>query len=73
MSQDTEDDSKPYLVGNRRPPRDRQFKPGASGNPAGRRKGSLNFKTLLAKRIELDNQGAGGGKNQNNFQTARDD
>ena len=51
MSQDIEDHSQPYSVGNKRPPRDRQFKPGASGNPAGRRKGSLNFKTLLANEL----------------------
>jgi hypothetical protein len=30
-------------VGYRRPPRNRQFKPGQSGNPTGRPKGTKNF------------------------------
>lgn len=35
-------------VGYKRPPKSGQFKPGKSGNPRGRRKGSTNFKTDLA-------------------------
>ncbi len=34
-----------YRVGNKRPPRHSQFKPGVSGNPKGRRKGSVNLRS----------------------------
>ena len=51
MPEDHEDENRPYSVGNGRPPREGQFKPGKSGNPAGRPKGSLNFKTLLANEL----------------------
>lgn len=34
-------------VGKYRPPRDKQWKPGQSGNPRGRRKGSKNRKTIV--------------------------
>lgn len=34
-------------VGKCRPPRDKQWKPGQSGNPRGRRKGSKNRKTIV--------------------------
>ena len=36
-------------VGYRRPPVHKQFKPGHSGNPSGRAKGSKNLKTLFNK------------------------
>ena len=36
-----------YKVGFCRPPLHTRFKPGQSGNPSGRAKGSQNFKTLL--------------------------
>src|SRR5256885_15065630 len=36
-----------YAVGFCRPPLHTRFKPGQSGNPSGRAKGSQNFKTLL--------------------------
>jgi hypothetical protein len=36
-----------YEVGYRRPPRHSRFKPGQSGNPKGRPKGSKSLKTLL--------------------------
>src|SRR5262245_6155539 len=39
----------PYAVGYRRPPVHTRFKPGQSGNPSGRPKGSQNFKTLFDK------------------------
>ena len=46
-----------YKVGYRRPPRRAQFRPGQSGNPRGRPKGSRNFasvmKKVLAKPINI--------------------
>jgi hypothetical protein len=36
-----------YEVGYRRPPRHTRFKPGQSGNPSGRVKGSKNLKSLF--------------------------
>lgn len=39
--------SKDYEVGHGRPPKHAQFKPGRSGNPRGRPKGSRNFSTDL--------------------------
>jgi hypothetical protein len=36
-----------YKIGRGRPPLHSQFKPGQSGNPSGRRKGSRNLKTEL--------------------------
>lgn len=41
--------SEPYEVGYRRPPVHSRFKPGTSGNPKGRAKGSQNLKTLFHK------------------------
>ena len=41
--------SQPYKVGYGRPPRESRFKPGVSGNPKGRPKGSLNAATTLNK------------------------
>ena len=38
-----------YQVGYKRPPQHSRFKPGVSGNPSGRRKGSPNLKTLFDK------------------------
>lgn len=43
-----------YIVTRGKPPREHQFKPGQSGNPRGRPKGALSFKTLLQR--ELDRQ-----------------
>lgn len=40
-------DPQEYEVGYKRPPRSTRFKPGQSGNPGGRRKGSRNFTTAL--------------------------
>jgi len=38
-----------YEVGHKKPPKATQFKKGQSGNPKGRRKGSLGFKSALIK------------------------
>ena len=40
-----------YEVGYRRPPLSGQFKPGKTGNPKGRPKGSRNFLTLLEQEL----------------------
>ena len=42
-------DKQNSAVGYRRPPVNRQFKPGQSGNPRGRPKGSKNFPTMFAE------------------------
>ena len=39
----------PSKIGYCRPPEHSRFKPGQSGNPSGRAKGSQNFKTLFNK------------------------
>lgn len=36
-------------VGYKKPPKNHQFKKGASGNPSGRRKGAKSFDTILAE------------------------
>ena len=41
-----------YKVGYGRPPKEHQFKPGKSGNPAGREKGSRGLKTDLKAELE---------------------
>jgi hypothetical protein len=43
-----------YEVGRGKPPRATQFKPGRSGNPAGRKKGSRNLKTILRRVMESE-------------------
>jgi hypothetical protein len=42
-----EENKKKKKVGYKRPPEETQFKPGESGNPAGRPPGSKNLKTIL--------------------------
>jgi hypothetical protein len=42
---------KSYGVGYAKPPRKNRFKPGKSGNPKGRPKGSKNFTTVLEKEL----------------------
>jgi hypothetical protein len=41
----------PYEVGNRKPPKQFRFKPGRSGNPKGRPKGSTSFETKIQKEL----------------------
>lgn len=41
-------------VGYRNPPKNNRFKPGQSGNPGGRKKGSVNVRTALQRVLESD-------------------
>jgi hypothetical protein len=45
MSNDNPD----YKVGNCKPPRETQWKPGQSGNPKGRKPGSRSFKSIFLR------------------------
>jgi hypothetical protein len=42
----------PYEVGFGKPPRSPQFKPGQSGNPAGRPRGAKNFATAIEQELD---------------------
>ena len=48
----TKGDKDPYEVGFGKPPRSRQFKPGTSGNTAGRPRGAKNFATALEQELK---------------------
>src|SRR5262245_66245159 len=48
---DQSGDKRNGAVGYGRPPANRQFKPGQSGNPRGRRKGSKNLATMFAEAL----------------------
>ena len=43
-----------YEVGRGKPPAATRFKPGQSGNPGGRKKGSRNFRTLVTDLLESE-------------------
>jgi Family of unknown function (DUF5681) len=45
--------SRDYEIGYGKPPKESQFKPGQSGNPAGRPKGLRNFKTDVIRMLEM--------------------
>jgi len=51
-----------YEVGYARPPKHSRFKPGQSGCPQGRRKGSLNWKTLVERKLTEKVSRSKGGK-----------
>lgn len=40
-----------YEVGNKKPPKHSRFKPGVSGNPRGRPKGSVNLRTRVTQQL----------------------
>jgi hypothetical protein len=40
-----------YEVGDQRPPKHSRFKPGQSGNPRGRPKGSVNLRTRISQQL----------------------
>lgn len=46
------DDDVPYAVGHGKPPRATRFRPGRSGNPKGRPKGSKNFSTVIQQELD---------------------
>lgn len=54
--------NKDYTVGYKRPPVETQFKPGQSGNPAGRPRGSRNMKTAVRQVINTEVTVTVGGK-----------
>jgi hypothetical protein len=47
LDDDAVQNGEPYRVGDRKPPLHTRFKPGQSGNPSGRVKGSKNLRTLF--------------------------
>lgn len=51
MPNKTRRDSRDYAVGYGKPPAARKFKPGVSGNPRGRPKGSPNLATVLRRAL----------------------
>ncbi len=54
----------PSSIGRNSPPAEHQFKPGQSGNPLGRPKGSHNIKTIVQKIARERHKVKGGGRTQ---------
>jgi hypothetical protein len=52
QSDDHKDNGPAYEVGYRKPPAATRFKPGQSGNPKGRRKGSRNIRTFTQEELD---------------------
>ncbi len=51
---DDRGDVRDYPVGRAKPPKHSQFKPGTSGNPGGRRRGSINMKSIWSEVAETE-------------------
>ena len=51
-----------YKIGRGKPPRSSQFRPGQSGNPGGRKKGSRNFKTIFLDVLDSEIEITEGGR-----------
>jgi hypothetical protein len=49
---DIPDGDGPYAVGDKHPPKHSRFRPGQSGNPAGRPKGSANLRTRVTQQLQ---------------------
>ena len=60
-----------YEVGYGRPPKDSQFRPGQSGNPAGRRKGVRNLMTDVKTHPGNTGQGEGRRPHANEIDAGR--
>jgi hypothetical protein len=59
-----------YVVGRGKPPRAHRWKPGQSGNPKGRKKGSKNESTILREQLDRKVKIRAGGKER--FVTAHE-
>jgi hypothetical protein len=62
MSRRSNGGDKNYEVGYCRPPKHTQFRPGQSGNPAGRRKGLHNLKTDVKRTLAMPVKVKGAGR-----------
>lgn len=54
MSKSAKSTTPDYEVGRGKPPKESRFKPGQSGNPGGRRKGSTNVRTIVTLVLESE-------------------
>lgn len=62
VDQNTKPRKADYEVGYAKPPREHQFRPGQSGNPRGRPKGSKNISTLFEQALTAKQPVREGGK-----------